>query len=294
MATPVALMVPPIAANPAPTPVSAIEAPFAKVTLLAVPFARTAWPPPVVHAEVIVGNEDGAASGLQRVAVQALHGDHSGSGPAAASHTSVPPVTLVAGVMRVVEMIVLPTTVVTPEVTVTVVVLVGGLGPMVCDRAGQTKMAVRIIPVRAGRMGSVAEKTCRVGRRCMASPLLLSQFIRYLHRSNCISLRHDAPRRGQYPAAFKTSPGHPQPHLAVVGCGVGVGADLIADTSSVPRFDARNHASSFAQSMTPMTSRRSHQLTRTRPFLCRRSRRRRTGSGRKHWHKASSSNSPGR
>ena len=188
-----------------------------------------------------------------------------GVGPGLVSRTSVPPVTLVAGVMRVVEMIVLPTTVVTPEVTVTVVVLVGGLGPMVCDRAGQTKMVVRIIPVRAGRMGSVVEKTCRVGRRCMASPLLLSQFIRYLHRSNCISLRHERLAAGNT-RGIQQSPGHPQPHLAVVGCGVGVGADLIADTSSVPRFDARNHASSFAQSMTPMTSRRSHQLTRSPAF----------------------------
>src|SRR5882672_10721199 len=58
-----------------------------------------------------------------------------GLGPANASSVSVPPVTLVAFVVPLVAIFVLPTTVVTPEVTLTVVVIGGGLGPTVCDLA---------------------------------------------------------------------------------------------------------------------------------------------------------------
>jgi hypothetical protein len=136
MATPVALMVPPIAANPAPTPVKVIEAPFAIVTVLATPFASTAWPPPVVMPRLSLGTRMAPPAACNALPFWVCTVISPGSGPAAASHTNVPPVTLLALVAPATETAVLPTTVVVPAVTLIVVVTVGGLGPIVCVLAG--------------------------------------------------------------------------------------------------------------------------------------------------------------
>lgn len=72
-----------------------------------------------------------------------------GKGLDAVSSIRVPPETLVAAVAPVVAMLVLPTTVVGPELTMIVVVRVGGLGPTIVwdlARDGSSTAETKVAP----------------------------------------------------------------------------------------------------------------------------------------------------
>ena len=92
-----------------------------------------------------------------------------GDGPALASQIRVPPVTLLAFDAPV-DTAVLPTTVVTPDVTLMVVVRVGGLGPIVCDRAIGEHRQLAMMPDEASTLAGHELVPARpiLGRRRLA------------------------------------------------------------------------------------------------------------------------------